>query len=146
MNSPYWPFIHYSLFAIFKPSFAANIPAFAWKPVSYILVTICVTFCNCLRNKVSPPLWQSVSAVITIEKHSFFFAKKYYNHSKILQIMNSRTTIHSHYSFRKYLPFRALHRIMNRWTLFWFFHESILIICNDVVVQKKKRYYLVLSE
>ena len=146
MNSQSLPFIHYSYFAIFKPSFAANRLILAWKPVCYTITKNIVTLCNCLRNKVSPPLWQSVSAVITIEKHSFFFAKKYYNHSKILQIMNSCTTIHRYYSFGKYLPFRVLHRIMNRWTLFWFFHDSILIICNDVVVQKKKRYYLVLSE
>ena len=124
MNSQSLTFIHYSYFAIFKPSFAANRLILAWKPASYTITNNIVTLCNCQRNKVSPPLWQSVSAVITIEKHSFFFAKKYYNHSKILQIMNSRTTIHRHYSFYKFLSLSMLNRIMNGWMVFWHFCDE----------------------
>ena len=90
----------------------------SWKSASYSITSFCVTLCNYARDKVSPPLWQSVTHVITILKHVKFFYQKLLQLPKSPQIMNSQTTIHRYYSFSNHLKTNMIHQIMNRWIVF----------------------------
>ena len=95
----------------------------AWKSASYSITSFCVTHCNYARDKVSPPLWQSVTNVITILKHAKFYYQKLLQLPKSPQIMNSQTTIHGHYSFSNLLKTNMIDQIMNRWIVFLSFLE-----------------------
>ena len=126
MNSCIYLFIHYSFFA-----FKHHLSRFkkllnAWILTSYAITKIIVTLCNWQRNKVSPPLWQSVTNVITILKHVKFNYQKLLQLPKIPQIMNSQTTIHRHYSFSNNLKTNMIVQIMNRWIVFCLFLKYFL--------------------
>ena len=95
----------------------------AWKSASYSITSFCVTHCNYASDKVSPTMWQSVTNVITILKHALFFYQKLLQLPKSLQIMNSQTTIHRHYSFSNLLKTNMIDQIMNGWIVFLSFLE-----------------------
>ena len=123
MNSAHQPFIHYSFLSFNNLLSLFNKYIIAWKPASYFTTTIFVTLCNYHWNKVSPPLWQSVSDVVMTKKQVFLFGKYFYNHNEKGKMMNSQTTIHRHYSFSNLLKTNMIEQIMNGWIVFLSFSE-----------------------
>ena len=126
MNGLSQPFIHYSFLSFNNLLLLDEKSRIAWKSASYLITTICVTLCNYACDKVSPPLWQSVTNVITILKHAKFYYQKLLQLPKSPQIMNSQTTIHRHYSFSNSLRTNMIEQIMNRWIVFCLFLKYFL--------------------